>query len=77
MKNMLMLGTSMMVLVWASPAFADKVDDVKKAIAEAPGCNNKTVSNSDALRYVKDLFLKCTPGQEVEVDGCKVMCLKK
>ena len=65
------------MLAWNQTSYADKVDDIKKAINSTPGCENRTVADSDALRHVKDLFFKCEKGSQVDIDGCKVPCQRK
>ena len=61
-------------LVLAMPgAHAGKIDEAQKAIQLA--CK-KNISNAEALRFVKDLFMNCNPGAEVDIDGCNVKCLK-
>lgn len=57
----------------AGTASAGKVEDVQAAVKKA--CS-KDVANADALRLVKDLFLSCTAGSQVSVEGCQVPCLK-
>ncbi len=51
-----------------------KVDSVKAAMKK--NCN-KAVPNEEALRLVRTLYLSCIPGENLEVDGCKVTCLKE
>lgn len=68
------LVIALALLAWNSPSYADKVDDVKKAINSAAGCEKKAIADSDALRYVKDLFIKCEKGSDVDIEGCKVKC---
>ena len=48
---------------------------VQKVQEEVKKQCNKDISESDALRLAKALFI-CTPGQNVDVDGCQVKCLK-
>jgi 20S proteasome alpha/beta subunit len=55
-------------------AFAGKVEDV---MAEVKKSCSKDIPKEDALRLVKNLFLSCVPGDKVDVDGCKVACLKE
>ena len=55
-------------------AFAGKVEDVQ---AEVKKSCAKDLPKEDALRLVKNLFLSCVPGDKVDVDGCKVACLKE
>lgn len=62
-----------LLVMTAQNAFAGKVEDVQAAIKKS--CS-KDVSNADALRLVKQLFLSCTPGQKTDADGCSVDCLK-
>jgi hypothetical protein len=57
----------------STSAFAGKVEDVQAAVKKACG---KDVSNADALRLVKALYLSCTPGTKTDADGCQVDCLK-
>jgi len=62
------------LLIGAAPAAnAGKVDDVKAALKSQ--CS-KDVADSDALRMVKELYMNCTPDTKVDIDGCKVTCLK-
>lgn len=51
-----------------------KVEQVQAAVKKA--CS-KDLANDEALRQVKNLFLSCVPGDKVDVDGCKVPCLKE
>ncbi|WP_413583378.1 hypothetical protein [Bdellovibrio sp. HCB288] len=51
-----------------------KVELVQAAVKKA--CS-KDMANDEALRQVKNLFLSCVPGDKVDVDGCKVPCLKE
>ncbi|QLY25897.1 hypothetical protein [Bdellovibrio sp. KM01] len=51
-----------------------KVEQVQNAVKKA--CS-KDLANDEALRQVKNLFLSCVPGDKVDVDGCKVPCLKE
>ncbi len=55
-------------------AFAGKVENVQEAVKKSCG---KDVAADEALKLVKSLFLACTPGDKVDVDGCKVACLKE
>jgi hypothetical protein len=55
-------------------AFAGKVEDV---MAEVKKSCSKDIPKEDALRLVKNLYLACVPGDKVDVDGCKVSCLKE
>lgn len=58
----------------SAPAHAGKVESVQEAMKKA--CS-KDVPNDEALRLVKNLFLSCVPGSKVDIDGCKVDCLKE
>jgi hypothetical protein len=57
-----------------SVAHAGKVESVQEAVKKACG---KDVASDEALRLVKNLFLSCTPGTKVDIDGCQVACLKE
>lgn len=69
--SVLLMATAM---VASLNAHAGKVEDVQAAVKKSCG---KDVNSSDALRLVKDLFLSCTPGAKVDVEGCQVGCLKE
>lgn len=69
-----LIVTSAVFMLMGSLAYAGKVEDVQGAMKKDCG---KDVSNADALRMVKDLFLSCTPNSKVDVEGCKVSCLKE
>lgn len=56
-----------------SVTFAGKVEDIQGAVKTQ--CK-KELSSADALKLVKNLFMSCTSGSDVDVDGCKVKCLK-
>lgn len=73
-RNWLLLALA--VLSYAIPSHADKVDEVKMAVKKAPGCESKELSSVDTLKYVKMLYMQCNTGDTVDVDGCKVKCLK-
>lgn len=67
--------TAAALLAYAPASFAaDKADAVKSAVASA--CGGKTVASSDVPRLVKQLFVSCDAGADVDIDGCKVKCLK-
>lgn len=71
--RLLVVSAFLASILSAGTASAGKVEDVQAAVKKA--CS-KDVPNADALRLVKDLFLSCTPGANVSVDGCQVPCLK-
>lgn len=63
------------VVMLSGKAFAQsKVEAVQTAVKKA--CS-KDMASDEALRQVKNLFLSCVPGDKVDVDGCKVPCLKE
>lgn len=64
------------IIGYSLPSFADKVEDVKVAVKKAPGCESKELSNADALRLVKLLYMQCNAGDSVDAEGCKVPCMK-
>lgn len=72
----LMLIFSITSICAATFAYAGKVDDIQAA------CKKKKVdlASEEALRAVKDIFLSCTPGQEVKIVAangeCSIPCLK-
>lgn len=65
--------TAALVILSGEIAFASKADAVRDAFKTA--CS-KDVPADAALRMVKDLYLSCTPGTKVSLDGCQVPCLK-
>jgi len=76
-----MKATSAALLIGAlvlSPLFSkaeeDKNGTIKAAIAAA--CGGKAVDDADKTRYLKELYIKCSSGETVDLDGCKVKCLK-
>lgn len=74
MRNWVMLTLSVLLLV-SGRCFAEgKVEAVQAAVKKS--CS-KDIANDEALRLVKSLFLSCVPGDKVDVDGCKVACLKE
>ena len=64
---------SLLIIFSGNSVFAGKVEDVQAAVKKS--CS-KDIPNDEALRLVKNLFLACVPGDKVDVDGCKVDCLK-
>jgi len=78
----LMKATSSALLIGAlvfaslvSKAEDDKIGTIKKAVAAA--CGGKSVDDSEAkTRYLKELYVKCNSGDKVDMDGCKISCLK-
>ncbi|MFS4458497.1 hypothetical protein [Bdellovibrio sp. HCB2-146] len=73
MKNIIMVAAILPIMLTGKMAFAGKVEDVQSEVKKACG---KDLSKDDALKQVKSLFLSCVPGDKVDVDGCKVSCLK-
>lgn len=73
MRRLFVVSSACLMLM-GSQAFAGKVEDVQSQMKK--DCS-KDVSSADALRLVKDLFLGCTPGTKVAVEGCQVNCLKE
>ena len=74
MRNWVVVTLSICALL-SGKAFADgKVESVQAAVKKA--CS-KDVPGDEALRLVKSLYLSCVPGDKVDVDGCKVACLKE
>lgn len=73
MKKIILFPVVTSFLLIGSLAHAGKVEDVQAAVKSA--CS-KDVGSADALRLVKDLFLNCTPGSKVDIEGCQVKCLK-
>ncbi len=71
MKNLMMVLALTLI---ALPSFAGKVETVKETVKKA--CS-KDLDDKAALDAVKKAFLSCTPGSEVEIDGCKIKCLKE
>lgn len=75
MKKWVLSALSLMLVLSGKSAFAEgKVEAVQTAVKKA--CS-KDMPNDEALRQVKNLFLSCVPGDKVDVDGCKVPCLKE
>lgn len=67
--------TFILLISFSHVAFTQgKVDSVKLAMKK--NCN-KDVQNEEALRLVRTLYLSCIPGENIEVEGCKVTCLKE
>lgn len=73
-KSVVMMALMLPLMLIGRSALAGKVEDVQAAVKSA--CS-KDVPKEDALRLVKNLFLSCVPGDKVDVDGCKVSCLKE
>lgn len=73
-KNLAAMALFMPIILMGSFAKAGKVEMVQEEVKKACG---KDVPKEDALRLVKNLFLSCVPGDKVDVDGCKVSCLKE
>lgn len=73
MKKLLLFPVLAYLLLFSGVANAGKVEDVQSAVKAA--CS-KDLPSADALRLVKDLFLNCMPGSNVDVEGCQVKCLK-
>jgi len=76
MRRFFVVSSASILLLMSSLAHAGKVEDVQGAFKSAPGCG-KDIPGDVALRLVKDLFMSCTPDTDVDVEGCKVKCLKK
>lgn len=74
MKRIIMATLFLPVLLAGPSAFAGKVEDVQAEVKKSCG---KDVEKDQALRLVKNLFLSCVPGDKVDVEGCKVNCLKE
>lgn len=72
--KLVVVVTAAMLSCVGNIAFAGKVEDVQ---AEVKKSCSKDIPKEDALRLVKNLFLSCVPGDKVDVDGCKVTCLKE
>lgn len=73
MRKLFLFPVMASFLLLGGVAHAGKVEDVQGAVKTACG---KDLASADALRLVKDLFLNCTPGAKVDVEGCQVKCLK-
>ena len=56
------------------PCSAGIIQEVQVAVRSA--CK-KELNDEDALRLVKDLYLFCVAGQNVEIDNCNVPCMKQ
>ena len=54
-------------------ADAGKIDDI---MAAAKQTCDKDIPKARAIKLVKKLYLTCKAGQRVDVDGCKILCLK-
>lgn len=76
MRRFFVVSSASLFLLMGSLAKATKVEEVQGAFKSAPGCG-KDIASDVALRLVKDLFMSCTPDSDVDVEGCKVKCLKK
>lgn len=74
MKKFIMVSALLPIMLIGNMAFAGKVEDVQAEVKKACG---KDLPKEDALRNVKNLFLSCVPGDKVDIDGCKVSCLKE
>ena len=74
MKKWVVTTLALCTLFSGSLAFAGKVESVQEAVKKA--CS-KDIPSDAALKLVKNLFLSCVPGDKVDVDGCKVACLKE
>lgn len=74
MKKLIIMALPLWMALTSQNALAGKVEDVQAAVKKS--CS-KDVASDEALRMVKNLYLSCTPGSTVELDGgCKVPCLK-
>jgi hypothetical protein len=59
----------------ASPASAGKLEDIIAAVKKECG---KELTREEALRAMKSVFVICTPGELVDLDGgCRIKCLKQ
>ena len=74
MKKFVMVAALLPLMLLGNFAFAGTVEDVQAAVKTACA---KDIPGDAALRVVKSLFLSCVPGDKVDVDGCKVSCLKE
>jgi hypothetical protein len=61
--------------ILASPVSAGKIDDIVAAVkAEC----KKDLTKEEAVRAMKSVFVTCTPGGMVDLDGsCRIKCLKQ
>ncbi|MAE73730.1 MAG: hypothetical protein CL675_06515 [Bdellovibrionaceae bacterium] len=67
-------GLPLLILLFSVSSHAGKVDDVVTAVKEK--CS-KDLPKRVAAQSVKKAFLTCNPGTPVDIDGCKIDCLKK
>ncbi|MFZ3230390.1 MAG: hypothetical protein WA160_09305 [Pseudobdellovibrio sp.] len=74
MRRYVVVASASIFMLIGSLAHAGKVEDVQGAMKK--DCQ-KDVSSADALRMVKDLFLSCTSGSKIAIEGCQVTCLKE
>ena len=74
MRILLVLASATFLLMGSS-AHAGKVESVQEAVKKSCA---KDIPSDEALGLVKNLFLSCTPGSKVDLDGgCSVDCLKQ
>lgn len=74
MKKIFLIVPLLMLLGRVSVGNDGKVETVKEVLLR--DCKMK-VSDEEALRYVRDLFLVCIPRSKVTIkDNCVVRCLK-
>ena len=59
----------------AMPASAGKIEDIIAAVKRDCG---RDMTKEEAVRAVKSVYVACTPGGMVDLDGgCRIKCLKQ
>ncbi|MGZ3691486.1 MAG: hypothetical protein ACXVAX_08280 [Pseudobdellovibrio sp.] len=71
MKRLIYIAILSTIL--GAPAYAGKVDTVKKAVKDS--CN-KELPDSDLMEAIVKAY-DCTAGTSVKVADCKISCLKE
>lgn len=62
--------------LFVSPAYAGKVETLRKEIASS--CGKVDLNRKDLIKLVRKSYLACRPGNNVQVtDSCQISCLRR
>ncbi len=67
------ISLCLVLVAFALPSMAGKVEEAQKVVKDTCA---KDIDKDTAVRLVKELFLSCSPGSKVDVQGCSVPCQK-
>lgn len=63
-------------LVFASLVTHAEDDKIGTITAAVKSCPKPPDASEIKTRYLKELYIKCNAGDTVDMDGCKLKCLK-